>query len=165
MDGRIIRDSSRCDIIFVGIKFQSLNIKFSLKNKTILKKWITTVLQKEKKTVGDINYIFCNDDYLHALNKKYLRHDTLTDILTFDLSGGLETAQPEFPGAQPITGDIFISIPRVMENAKKYSTPFDKELSRVMIHGILHLGGYLDKTKREKEKMRRKENEYLKLRN
>lgn len=120
-----------------------------------MKKWIEAVIKKEKKSPGEINYIFCDDDSLLALNKKYLNHDTFTDILTFDYSG-------EAPIKNKIIADIYISIPRVKSNAKKFNTPFEKELSRVMIHGILHLCGYKDKTRKDKTLMRMKEEECLK---
>ena len=98
-----------------------------------------------------INYIFCSDDYLLELNKQYLNHNTLTDIITFELNA---------PG-EPILSDIFISIDRVKENAKTLEIPFKQELHRVIFHGALHLCGYKDKKKEEQKLMRRKEDEYL----
>ena len=136
------------------ILFYSQNIKFSLKNKSVLKSWINAVIANENKSPGEINYIFCNDLFLRVLNKKFLKHDTYTDILTFDYSG-------EVLQKNKITADIYISISRVKENAKKLNYSFESELNRVMIHGILHLCGYNDKTKSEKEIMRKKEEEYL----
>jgi len=97
-----------------------------------------------------LNIILCNDEYLHKLNLSFLNHDTLTDIITFD-----------YTESDIISGDIFISISRIKENANKYSLAIKEELHRVTIHGILHLCGYGDKTKREKEIMTSKENEYL----
>jgi len=99
-----------------------------------------------------LNYIFCSDTYLHKINLEYLKHDTLTDIITFDYS---EKKQ--------ISGDIFISIDRIKENAPKFNQSTDIELNRVLIHGVLHLLGYKDKTPKEKETMRAKEDFYLTL--
>lgn len=100
-----------------------------------------------------INIIFCTDAYLAKLNTKYLRHKTLTDIITFQYS------TPE----EPLEGDVFISIPRVRENCRKFNVPFETELSRVMVHGILHLLGYSDKSSVQKAKMQLKEDAYLSL--
>lgn len=110
--------------------------------------------KKEKKSVGYINYIFCSDNYLLEINKDYLNHKTLTDIITFDNSDGTL-----------IESDIFISIERVRENAIKFDTTFQLELYRVLIHGILHLCGYKDKNEEEKNLMREKENKYINLLN
>lgn len=149
----------------MSINFFSRDIKFALKNKTAIKSWIKETIGQEQKSPGEINYIFCNDGYLLSLNKKFLKHKTLTDIITFDYS----SVTNEFPVLHPdegiISGDIFISITRVKENAKKFNIFFEKELSRVMIHGILHLCGYGDKTEKEKKMMRKKEEEYLLLLN
>jgi rRNA maturation RNase YbeY len=131
------------------INFFSHKISFQLNKKKANKKLLLSIIQKEKKKPGDINFIFCNDKFLLLLNKKFLKHNTLTDILTFQYSH------------DKLSGDIFISIPRVKENAKKYRVTFENELLRVMIHGILHLCGYKDKTKSEKEEMRTKESLYL----
>lgn len=127
------------------------DIKLKIKNKLALKKWLKNTIEKEKYTLGELNYIFCSDQYLLEMNVSYLNHDTLTDIITFDNSDteGL------------IVGDIFISIERVTENAKKFEVVFEDELHRVMVHGALHLLGYKDKKKEEKEKMRKRENYYL----
>lgn len=134
------------------ISFQNLSISFKLQNKQHIKNWIKSVAEKEKKQVGNINYIFCNDEELLDVNIKHLNHDTYTDIITFDYSE-----------AKKIHGDIFISVERVLENSSKFKTTFDNELSRVMIHGILHLCGYKDKSKKDAELMREKENSYIKL--
>lgn len=134
------------------ISFQNLSISFKLQNKQHIKNWIKSVAEKEKKQVGNINYIFCNDEELLDVNIKHLNHDTYTDIITFDYSE-----------AQKIHGDIFISVERVLENSLKFKTTFDNELSRVMIHGILHLCGYKDKSKKDAELMREKENSSIKL--
>lgn len=136
------------------IRFNNQNIKFFLKNKTILKQWIIKSIEKEKRKSGEINFIFCSDDDLLEINQHYLKHDTYTDIITFDYSKENKT--------QPISGDIFISIDRVEENAKKFSKSFENELHRVLIHGILHLLGFSDKTKKTKAAMTRQEDECLK---
>lgn len=107
----------------------------------------------EKGHIGSINFIFCSDEYLFQLNQKYLKHDTYTDIITFDSS--VEETE--------ISGDIFISLERVKENSKQFSGSFVKELHRVMIHGILHLLGYKDKSPKDKEAMSGKEDYYLSL--
>lgn len=137
------------------IQFHNQDIKFVLKNKTILKKWITAVIQKKKRRVGDINFIFCSDEYLLTINQQYLNHDTYTDIITFDYS----KESPKLP----ISGDIFISIDRVEENAKKYAKTLENELQRIMIHGTLHLLGYKDKTKLAKAEMTKQEDLSLKM--
>ena len=112
------------------IQFFSEGISFTLKNKTGIRKWLDLVILGEKKKPWYINIIFCSDDYLFELNKTYLKHETLTDILTF----------PYQEDQRTITGDIFISVDRVKENAIEFNQDFEKELSRVMVHGILHLG-------------------------
>jgi probable rRNA maturation factor len=134
------------------ISFQNQSISFKLKDKTRLKAWIKTVTEKEKHRLGDINYIFCSDDELLEINIQHLNHTTYTDIITFDYTEG-----------NKISSDIFISIDRVEENAKKFKVSFEEELHRVMIHGILHLCGYKDKSKADAELMRKKENGALKL--
>ena len=115
-----------------------------------LEPWIKTVITKENKTLGELNYIFCTDEYLLEKNQTFLNHNTYTDIITFDYS---EENQ--------ISGDIFISIERVKENARKFAVEFETELKRVMIHGVLHLIGYKDKSEDEQKLMREKENFYL----
>ena len=100
--------------------------------------------------MGDINYVFCTDNYLLDINLKYLNHNTLTDIITFN-----------FCENKKISGDILISLDRIKENSSIFEQPFNKELYRVMIHGVLHLIGYNDKTSKEKERMRKKEDYYL----
>lgn len=116
--------------------------------KNDLKKWIKNIALSENYRVGEVNYIFCDDAYLHTINVKYLNHDTLTDIITFD-----------YTQQNTIHSDIYISVERVRENAVDFNTSFEKELLRVMAHGILHLCGYKDKTKQESELMRQKEEE------
>jgi len=131
------------------ISFHS-ETEFSINNEDNISEWICRTIASEDKSVGEINYIFCNDDYLHALNLKYLNHDTLTDIISFDYSLGNE-----------LHGDIYISVERVADNAKDFKTEFDDELMRVMIHGILHFCGYKDKSDKQKIEMRQKEDFYL----
>ena len=114
--------------------------------------WIRKVISSEGKQLGEINYIFCDDDYLYKINLKFLDHDTYTDIISFDNSEGDE-----------LNGDIFISTDRVTENAKEYNVDFSEELKRVIIHGILHLCGYGDKTESEAALMRQKEDEKIAL--
>ena len=118
-----------------------------------VKNWIVKAILNENLKEGEINYIFCDDNYLSDLNIKYLRHNTLTDIISFDYSIG-----------KIISGDIFISIERVKENAEMFNTKYVDELHRVMIHGVLHYCGYKDKTDEEKTQMRAKEDYYLSLR-
>ena len=114
--------------------------------------WIKRVVDSERMKIGEINFVFCNDDYLFAMNTKYLKHDTYTDILTFDYTDG-----------DIISGDVCISIDRVRENARIFEVDFENELQRVMAHGVLHLVGYGDKTDSEIELMRGKEDEKMKL--
>jgi probable rRNA maturation factor len=116
-------------------------------------RWLKQVIAKEGCQTGNIFYHFCSDDFLLEVNRKYLQHDYLTDIITFPLS-----QQPEI-----ISGEIFISTERVRENATQMKTTFDKELSRVLVHGILHLLGYDDHSNEEKRIMRAKEDYYLSL--
>ena len=133
------------------ITFLTEDITFGLKEKLKHKAWLKDAAKAEGFAIGELNYIFCSDAYLLDINQKYLGHDTLTDIVTFDNS--------EDP--KMIEGDIFISVERVRENAIKFDTG-DTELKRVMVHGLLHLAGYKDKDKAQKELMRNKENEHLK---
>ena len=135
------------------IHFFQEKIDFSFKESVAAKKWLPAFAVDHAFKIRELNYIFCNDAYLSQINQQYLNHDTLTDIITFDHS--------ETSGA--IEGDIFISIERVKENAEKYNTPFERELFRVMVHGLLHLMGYDDKTPAQKKVMRRKEEEFLTL--
>ena len=137
-----------------AIRFFSEETDFKLPHPRKTSTWIKSALDKEKKTLGDLNFIFCTDEYLLQINVEYLDHHTYTDIITFDSS--------ETPGT--IEGDIFISIERIRENADKFSRPFDEELHRVIIHGVLHLIGYGDKTKTAKAKMTKKEDTYLAVR-
>lgn len=133
------------------ILFES-EISFHLTTKRIFKYWINALITKEGKKPGDIHYLFCSDEYLLSINQKYLDHDTYTDIITFDYSE-----------ENTISGDIFISIDRVKENAPKYEVTFQEELVRVMAHGIFHLLGFGDHSESEKKIMRNKENEAIQL--
>lgn len=137
-----------------NIQFFSEGISFTLKNKTSARNWICEVISAEKKRPWYINFVFCSDDYLFDLNRTFLKRVTLTDVISFNFS--------DDPGM--ISGDIYISIERVRKNAEIYLQKFDNELYRVMIHGILHLIGYPDKTKAEKDKMTFLEDKYLELR-
>lgn len=114
--------------------------------------WVTEVITAEGFQMGDINYIFCDDDYLHKINVGFLNHDTLTDIISFDYSIG-----------KILQGDIFISIERVTENASDFKVSFLEELHRVLVHGVLHYCGYKDKTDDDATLMRHKEDQYLAL--
>ena len=127
--------------------------KFVLENEEEVSLWLSSCLSKESVNEGELNYIFCDDDYLHNLNVKYLKHNTLTDIISFDYSMG-----------KLVSGDIFISIPRVLDNSKVFKVSFKDELHRVMVHGILHFCGYSDKSSKDKALMRSKEDYYLSLR-
>lgn len=135
------------------INFFPENIKFDLKQKSKIKKWIAQVADKEKHIIENLNYIFCSDAYLLEINQTYLKHDTFTDIITFDNS--------EFENE--IIGDIYISVERVKENSQKLQLQFEQELHRVMIHGLLHLCGYKDKKPAEKQKMTEMEDKSLDL--
>lgn len=136
-----------------SIHFFNEGITFRFPKKNLVKKWINQVIQSENRSTGNINIIFCSDEYLLQLNEKYLNHDTLTDIITFD-----------FSEENIISGDLFISLPRVIENSKLFSKPFNEEIHRVIIHGILHLCGYQDKNEQEQKIMSVKENLYLEQR-
>ena len=127
-------------------------LDFSIPDEGKYSDWIARVVDSEGYRLSDLNYIFCNDEYLWNLNKKYLNHDTLTDIITFDYSDD-----------EVVSGDIFISKDRVGDNALKFGVGFDEEMRRVMAHGVLHMMGYKDKSKAEKELMRTKENEKIDL--
>lgn len=127
---------------------------FTLKNENQLENWIKRVISNHGYTLGEINYIFCNDEYLHKLNVEFLQHDTLTDIISFDNTIG-----------KLISGDIFISVERVEDNSKDFKTTFINELHRVIIHGILHYLGFKDKTDEDKVSMRNQENKSLLLLN
>jgi len=128
--------------------FSKTNFKISKKRP--FKKWLSCIVKHENRKIGNINIVFCNDEQLLELNKKYLNHNTLTDIISFDYSE-----------EKILHGDIYISIERVRYNAEKYYCTFEEELRRVMAHGIFHLCGYNDKKNIDKLLMKEKENEAL----
>lgn len=130
----------------MGINFYNENMDFDPENKHLIQKWISLIIEEKKFSQGTLNYIFCSDEYLLKLNQQYLDHNTYTDIITFDYSTG-----------KVLSGDIFISIDRVRENALRFKKTFENELHRVMVHGILHLIGYKDKTEEESKEMRNQE--------
>jgi rRNA maturation RNase YbeY len=125
---------------------------FELEDNAAYEKWLQQVIISEEKKEGDINYIFCDDEYLHEINVKYLNHDDYTDIISFDNAVG-----------NILHGDIFISTERVAENAEKFQVSFQEELKRVIAHGLLHFCGYKDKTDDEAQLMREKEDEKIKM--
>ena len=133
------------------IRFHYLTEPFYFPERTRLKAFIFHLLDKEGCSVDAINYIFCSDEYLLEINRTYLAHDTFTDIITFELN----------EGGAPLLSDIYISVERVRENAVSFDHSFQQELRRVIFHGALHLAGFKDKTKRDAEIMRNKEDEYL----
>ncbi|MEN2414556.1 rRNA maturation RNase YbeY [Flavobacterium mesophilum] len=126
--------------------------EFTLSDEQQYNDWLSAVIVSENKNEGEINYIFCDDEYLHKINVEYLDHDTLTDIISFDYTVGNE-----------LNGDIFVSVERVEDNAKDFNVSFDEELKRVLAHGILHYCGYKDKTDADAELMRSKEDEKIKM--
>lgn len=125
---------------------------FTLEDEAVYSDWLSRVMLSENKNEGEINYIFCDDEYLLEINQQYLNHDTLTDIISFDYSVGNE-----------LNGDIFISIQRVADNALDFKVPFLEELKRVMVHGVLHYCGYKDKSVDDERLMRSKEDEKIQL--
>ncbi|MCC5946614.1 MAG: rRNA maturation RNase YbeY [Bernardetiaceae bacterium] len=139
-------DSSKISIFFF-----SEQIDFDIANPDAYRKWLNLLIQEEEMQLENLNYIFCDDNYLHDMNMRYLQHDTLTDVITFDFSD-IENI---------LHGDIFISISRVRDNAQDLNIDFKYELQRVMAHGVLHLCGYGDKHEDEIILMREKENYYI----
>ena len=136
----------------MAIRFSSQNEGFELPEASNVKKWIAEVVNRRGKRVGNISYLFCDDEYMLGVNRQYLDHDTYTDIITFD-----------YVVAGLISGDIFISVDRVVENAQQFGVEFERELHRVIIHGVLHLLGQGDKTDDDAHEMRRQEEEALAL--
>jgi probable rRNA maturation factor len=134
------------------ISFFSESVEFQLIDKTRYSQWISELIKLQGKNLGEISYIFCSDDYLHELNLAHLNHDTLTDIITFD-----------YTHAGIISGDLFISVDRVKENAASFQVDFLLEMKRVMAHGVLHLIGFNDKTTAEKKVMRKEEDKAISL--
>jgi probable rRNA maturation factor len=141
------------DPIIPNVAFHFLKKDFSLRTRTKLKKFIVDLFKKEKKGLISLDYIFCSDSSLLTINQNYLKHDFFTDIISFDLSGKKDQ----------ITGEVYISIDRVRENAVLYNTSFKEELHRVIFHGALHLCGFQDKTNKQAMQMRRMEDRYLTL--
>lgn len=137
----------------VNIQFNYFKTTFRLRQARKVSVWLAKVVKAEKASIGSLSYVFCSDAYLVSINKTYLNHDTLTDIITF----------PYTEKKGPLDGEIFISIQRVRENAKGLGVDFETELRRVMIHGVLHLLGYTDKTAAMKKRMRKKEEECLEM--
>ncbi len=125
---------------------------FKLDNETQYEDWISRIIESEGFDEGEINYIFCDDDYLHKINVEYLDHDTLTDIISFDYTVG-----------NVLQGDIFVSVERVKDNANDFNVPFDDELKRVLSHGVLHYCGYKDKSPKDEALMRSKEEEKMQM--
>jgi rRNA maturation RNase YbeY len=136
----------------VSIEFHAVN-EFNLSEQNNVRAWLSKVVDEEQKKTDELVYIFCDDKYLHKLNVQFLNHDTYTDVITFDESLGSQ-----------LSGEIYISVERVKENASSFGVSFEEELHRVMVHGLLHLCGYKDKSEEETLEMRRKENYYLSLR-
>ena len=135
------------------ISFFVEDVDFTFKAKTLTKQWLRLVAESEIRRVGDINIIFCSDNYILDINQRYLQHDYFTDIITFDYCEG-----------DKLSGDLFISVDSVRENSIEYGTEFPDELNRVIVHGVLHLIGYDDHTDDDIAMMRKKENYYLSLR-
>jgi rRNA maturation RNase YbeY len=124
--------------------------EFIIENEEAIATWLSRVIVSENKKEGEINYIFCDDEYLLKINLEYLNHDTLTDIISFDYSMGNE-----------LNGDIFVSVERVRDNANDFKVSFEDEFKRVLVHGILHYCGYQDKSDEDEKIMRSKEDEKL----
>ncbi len=125
---------------------------FELENEALYEDWISRIIESEGFDEGEINYIFCDDEYLHKINVEYLDHDTLTDIISFDYTVG-----------NLIKGDIFVSIERVYDNANDFNVSFEEELKRVLSHGVLHYCGYKDKSPKDEALMRSKEEEKMQM--
>jgi rRNA maturation RNase YbeY len=136
-----------------NIYFFPEGVRFELKEKRKIRHWIIQAIDNENHKAGVLNFIFTSDDILFELNQQYLGHSTLTDIITFDMSDK----------EKKVEGDVYISIERARENAKKFNEPVDREIRRLIIHGVLHLAGYKDKTLSEKEQISAKEEYYLSL--
>ena len=134
------------------ISYFTEDIKFELKGKLLNNRWLKMVVGSEVKKMGDLSIIFCSDPYILDINLRYLQHDYFTDIITFDYCEG-----------DTVSGDLFISIDSVRENALIYGAGFEDELDRVMVHGVLHLLGYDDHTPEEQAVMRAKENYYVNI--
>jgi probable rRNA maturation factor len=136
------------------IEFYNEDVEFSLSNPEQVSDWIASIIEQHDYELAGLTYIFCSDEYLHQINVEYLDHDTLTDIITFDNADEEGTVE----------GDIFVSIDRVRDNAQTLGIPFEDELHRVLIHGVLHLLGFKDKTDEQEALMRKQEDSCLSLR-
>ncbi len=137
----------------IAVNFFTEDLQYNLKHKTRIRTWLRDTIHAEGYELAELNFILCSDEYLLDINQQYLDHDTYTDVITFDNSEEPKT----------ILGDIFISIERIQENARTFKGTVHEELCRVMVHGTLHLLGYMDKTKAEKTLMTQKEDHYLTL--
>ena len=138
-------------VVPVSLYCEEVELPTQLPDIKTLTPWIERLAREEGVALQELSFIFCTDDYLLQINQEYLQHDYYTDVITFQLSDGL------------LHGDIFISLDRVADNASQMETPFEYELLRVIVHGVLHLAGYRDKTAEEEATMRMKENYYLEL--
>lgn len=135
------------------VHFFNEDVSYVLKDKMKLKNWVKIMIEQHQKSLGEVNFVFCSDEYLHEMNVEYLQHDTLTDIITFDYCDG-----------NTVSGDLFISIDRVKDNASDLKIKLTDELHRVMIHGVLHLIGFKDKSQQDAATMRSQEEKSLILR-
>jgi len=134
------------------INYQSQDIKFVLKEKRKISRWINDVIKSHQKKLGNVSYIFCSNEYILELNQKYLNHNYFTDIITFD-----------YCSDNKVEGDIFISVDTVLDNSHRFKTNFNDELLRVIIHGVLHLVGFSDKTAKQQKQMRVLEDKALSI--
>ena len=134
------------------INYQCQDIKFVLKEKRKISRWINDVIKSHQKKLGNVSYIFCSNEYILELNQKYLNHNYFTDIITFD-----------YCSDNKVEGDIFISVDTVLDNSHRFKTNFNDELLRVIIHGVLHLVGFSDKTAKQQKQMRVLEDEALSI--
>lgn len=150
----MVKKKSTMDLLpyLTEISFNNVDIDYVLKQKIMLKEWMLATIKKEKRITGTISFNFCSDEYLLSVNQEHLNHDYYTDIITFDFCQG-----------NIISGDIYISIDRVKDNAKTMGKTIQNELHRVIIHGVLHLCGYKDKKPADSKQMRAKEDYYLSL--
>lgn len=137
-----------------AIRFSAQRVKLPIEDAAKVRAWLRATAREEEKNIEQLSYVFCSDDELLAMNIQFLNHRTLTDILTFEYEAEKPTQ---------VCGEIFISLDRVRDNAKTFGVSFKQELSRVMVHGLLHLCGYRDKSAAEKKAMRAKEDQYLLL--
>lgn len=137
----------------MAVHFSAHEVKVGLKHRTRLKQFIRELFEREEQGLSNLQYVFCTDEYLLQINEEFLKHDTYTDIVTFELSDDADVTE----------GEIYISIDRVKENAEKFEVTENYELHRVIFHGALHLCGYKDKSKKDEALMRQKEDEYLQL--